>query len=536
MFPCPGCGAPIKFNIELQRMKCDFCESTYDPDDVTKETLTTENSEEEKAFFETTIFTCPQCGGEMMGDDTDITSFCSYCGAPNVLNTRISKEERPQCIIPFKITKKQCVDNFRAEIKRNFFAPKAMADEAVVDSFRGIYTPYYSYRISQRRSLSLTSKKSHRSGDYIITDTYQHTGDLKAGYAGIAFDASTVFYDDISEQVGPYDIKDVKNFNPAYLSGFYADLPDADPALYVNEARDIANYNTAKEIEDVFGKEATSGLNQDMLNSRFGTVVDNIDTMFYPTWFMSYRYKDRLAYATINGQDGTVVTDIPVDNKKFVLFSLLLAVPIFVIMSFILPTIGPSLVLEIVVCISATIMILMRSQNKLEDIKTNFTQDKAMRKMINPELTRKEIDEITESKHRKKIRKKEKSSVFGDVFSWLIILIVAVPWVVAILSAALPLVIVLAPIIVGIICAISSSKFNDNKAMILDIVMAIVGAIAGGVVLIDPPADSIYYGMSLVLLVIMLMSMFHVLGGINKMSLRPLPQFKKKGGDDDAKI
>ena len=31
MIPCPGCGAGLRFDIASQAMRCDYCDSTYDP-------------------------------------------------------------------------------------------------------------------------------------------------------------------------------------------------------------------------------------------------------------------------------------------------------------------------------------------------------------------------------------------------------------------------------------------------------------------------------------------------------------------------
>ena len=53
----------------------------------------------------------------------------------------------------------------------------------------------------------------------------------------------------------------------------------------------------------------------------------------FPVWFMSYRNGDRVAYATVNGQTGKVVTDLPVDAKKYTIGSLLLALPIFLFLN-----------------------------------------------------------------------------------------------------------------------------------------------------------------------------------------------------------
>ena len=53
----------------------------------------------------------------------------------------------------------------------------------------------------------------------------------------------------------------------------------------------------------------------------------------FPVWFMSYRYGGRVAYATVNGQTGKVITDLPVDTRKYLKGSLVLALPIFLLLN-----------------------------------------------------------------------------------------------------------------------------------------------------------------------------------------------------------
>ena len=45
-------------------------------------------------------------------------------------------------------------------------------------------------------------------------------------------DASSLFPDDLSSKVAPFDSVDMKPFSMGYLSGFYADLPDVDYKVY----------------------------------------------------------------------------------------------------------------------------------------------------------------------------------------------------------------------------------------------------------------------------------------------------------------
>lgn len=103
MYECPNCGGNLKFSIEDQLMKCDYCQTTFDPYSLKKE-----NDAEELFAFEATIFTCPQCGGEILSTDNSAAEFCSFCGASTILSGRLSNEKRPVRIIPFKITEDSC--------------------------------------------------------------------------------------------------------------------------------------------------------------------------------------------------------------------------------------------------------------------------------------------------------------------------------------------------------------------------------------------------------------------------------------------
>mgnify|MGYP007054348315 FL=1 len=65
------------------------------------------------------------------------------------------------------------------------------------------------------------------------------------------------------------------------------------------------------------------------------TTTKEINYSLFPVWFMSYRNNDRVAYATVNGQTGKVVADIPISFKKFLAGSFITAVPIFILLCFI---------------------------------------------------------------------------------------------------------------------------------------------------------------------------------------------------------
>lgn len=345
MIVCPNCGGNLKFDIASQQLGCEHCHTQMDPyafDDKTKDAL-------EQEEYDVTIFTCPQCGGEILSTDTSAAEFCTFCGASTILYSRISKEKRPDYIIPFKKTKEDCKQSYRHMMKRAIFAPDALKNPKYIDGFRGIYMPYWAFYLSQTGDFKLTGSRVHRRGDYILTDYYDLKGEIDAYYKGLSYDASSSFDDNISEKLAPFDVKGMKAFTPGFLSGFYADTADVSPDTYWNEAEHIAYNNSIQKIYNSFpGMTIAPTITPSMLNTK----TEKIDRAMFPVWFMSYRNGDRVAYTTINGQTGHIVADLPVDSKKYLFGSLVLAIPIFLLLNLFF-TIMPSTLLTITAVLSA---------------------------------------------------------------------------------------------------------------------------------------------------------------------------------------
>lgn len=361
MYECPNCGGNLKFDIESQLLKCDYCQTTKDPYEVTKD-----NDAQEYHDFDVTVFTCPQCGGEILSTDTSAAEFCSFCGASTILSSRISKEKRPSRIIPFKVTKDACKEAYVSRMKRAVFAPNELKDPKYIDSFRGIYMPYYAYHISQKGAVHLNGEKSYRQGDYLYKEQYALSGDIDAEYPGLPYDASSSFSDSISECVAPFHEKDMKQFTPSFLSGFYADTADVDSTIYEQNALEIANIDSFGKVKSssVFSGVTLSGDNNAKnLSAILGTSLKETERVMYPVWFMSYRKNDRVAYVTVNGQTGKIAADIPIDIKKYSLGTLLLSLVLFVILNLFF-TIKPTTLLGYAFVLSIITIILSLTESR----------------------------------------------------------------------------------------------------------------------------------------------------------------------------
>ncbi len=328
MYTCENCGAGLHYDIKSGKLLCDSCLSTYMVGSV-KDASAVEETDEINAK----VFHCPQCGGEIVTIDEAAATFCSYCGASTVLESRMTGIKKPKYIIPFKKTKDDCRELYLKHVKSNIFAPKELKAPAYLDRFRGIYIPYWVYDVHIDKDATFTGDETHRRGDYIIEDSYKMTCHVKGDYSGISYDASSSFDDELCQEIAPYPINEYRDFDTGYISGFYADVADVDYQLYMRDAADFAVDNTMTDVRNKF----TEVDSIDTPSNGFGPVLnpacDEPKNALFPVWFLSYRNHGRVAYGVVNGLTGKMSTDTPISVSKYLLFSLLLAIPVFLLLN-----------------------------------------------------------------------------------------------------------------------------------------------------------------------------------------------------------
>ena len=438
MIKCKNCAGNVIYDIESGKMICKFCNSYFDPyefdyDDANaEEQITKEYSEEVNELhstddsvtesslvddtrhedflvddtrhedflvddtryddfliddtkpktYQVNVFTCPECAGEIISEENEAAVFCPFCGGSTVLGSRISNNKRPTSIIPFKITKEQCKELYRKRMKKAIYAPSGYRDESYIDSFRGIYMPYWVFNVTQNNCIRLKGEKNYRQGNYRIEEEYQIDFNLHGYFDGISHDASVSFADNISGAIAPYDHSEAVKFTPAFMSGFYADTTDVDSDVYTEDIEQIANKAATDEINN---HPALDGITVKFpsrpRSELYDTRVACKEEAMYPVWFVSHRQGDRITYATVNGVTGKIAADIPIDINKYLLGSLAIAVPVY-IMLMILPTLVPKVTLGIstVLLIIGFISVLIQS-NKVRKKEKN-TDDKGMLKMV----------------------------------------------------------------------------------------------------------------------------------------------------------
>lgn len=331
-YTCPGCGATVEYDPADEKLHCPFCKKSYSPEErarligeATQDNASTLPSEVKDRLRESNtipmhVLQCSACGAELAMNHVETSSFCPYCGNATVATDRLVDYLKPEYIIPFKITKEEAEKRIRESMSKGFFVPKKIKNFET-ERLRGIYIPYWLVDLYHSDEQFWSYKPSGDDGrrySYRMGDCY---------FKHLTMEASETFNDDYSKKLEPYDLKELKPFDAAYLSGFYSDRFDVNRKRAEEQAKERATdlYN-AEVYETIPGK----GIEKEWENTR--NIPIRAEYALLPVWFLTFRYKDKPFTTMVNGQTGKVVGAVPyIKARTTALFALFAAlfIPMF---------------------------------------------------------------------------------------------------------------------------------------------------------------------------------------------------------------
>lgn len=532
MYQCLNCGSGLTFDIPSQRMLCDSCHSSFDPYSLNADIF---NGAEQNDYYNVNTFTCSHCGGEIYSTDNSATEFCSFCGAATILTSRLSREKRPDYIIPFTITKDQCKEAYKRFVGHSFFAPREFKNSKYIDSFRGIYMPYWAYHIEQKGPGTLKGTQIVDNSESINRDSYKLSFTLDNYYKGLSYDASSNFYDNISSSIAPFKVMGMHKFHPALLSGFYADAADIPSSTYINDVKDYCNNATLSNISQNYLFRNINISMADSLLERsavFHTNIKEINSAMYPVWFMSYRKGKRVAYAVVNGQTGKTTADFPISVGKYLLCSLLIAIPLFLLFyNFFSFSANFTLVLTSISALMSSIIYAVEITQIAK--KDTMADDRGY-------MHKKKKTAYKPLKARK-IRQKFR---IGFTCIYVIGMIIYMAIIFGIFNYNIRIPSFIQPIIISfaLIGSIASAiagthiprklKAKINASGFIFSIIALTVSLV--ISITSPPSIILYYVAMLISLLMVLILNLSIIFKYNELATRKLPQFDKKGGDDNV--
>ena len=552
MYKCPHCGGELDYLPGTEIIKCEYCGSEFSASELIEEKEVTAAEYQEKktdeqknergeTTIEATIFTCPQCGGEIYSLDQSAVTFCSYCGSQVTLQSRLSRIRKPDVVIPFQLTAEQGMQEYFRKVKHSLFVPSEMKKDSEVEKLRGIYMPYWVYNVKAPEKIKVSSSVEHRTVNYIVKDHYATTITAEGTIDGIAYDAASAFSDELSGGIAPYDFREAKDFAPGYFSSFYADEGDVESYLYKDEAFNVAADAYAENVYHPDMKKY--GLDKQKIAKEFISGGVERKLGYYPVWFLANKNKkgNRVSYATINGQTGKAAVDLPVDFTKYLIASLIIAVPIFVLLTLFL-TMTPRTLGFVVMALS--IIAVIFANLKLNEVYTRKGMfDDLGLSSKNPDTENKVMAEMAK---RRKASTQVKSvpsmgSVIGSTFFMAIFILGVIFLVTGSAGIAILgfLVILLARIVWNLI---QRRKPRPNRKIIVAAPMRekigtlwkclAAFVIVGAVAIIFPVNDIYFYIADIIAILLTGWTVLDIVRSHNLLTMRKLPQFGKRGGDE----
>lgn len=327
---CPTCGAALMYDPETGKMKCESCNNLYETYELSTDYVRRGEKEvdEYAATSETTsdvmdfnIYSCTACGAEIMVNDVEVSTFCSYCGQPTLIFSRIESRRKPRYILPFTVTKEKAVSLIKEQFDNGYFVPDDIRN-VKMERVRGIYIPYWLYDIHYEDLEILQGTV----GSGKNASTYFYSRKAECDFEHLAIEASKQLNDTISRKLNPYHTAYMKDFSIEYLSGFYADHYSVKTDKLKGQAIMRAQSTFENEI-----KRSIPAHDVRVLKKKPTFEITNEEYALFPAWFLTFRNNNRPYTLLVNGQTEKVIGSVPYDRKKAIGTFLILGILISII-------------------------------------------------------------------------------------------------------------------------------------------------------------------------------------------------------------
>ncbi len=353
-YKCLACTGPLQFSGASGKLECEYCGSSYDvamieefyaeKDQKAAEAQAKIEAKKAKEAAQTAemmgeswssneaaelkSYNCPSCGAELICDETTAATSCPYCGNPTIIPGQFSGGLKPELILPFKLDKNAAKKALKEYYKGKKFLPNAFSDENHIEEIKGVYVPFWMFdcKVSGDVTYNGTVSTVRRAGNQEITE-HRHFIVKRDGWLEfdkIPVDGSTKMPDTHMDAIEPFDYSEFKPFSTAYLPGFLAEKYDVS----MEDSRDRAEFRALNSASEEMRRTATGYTSlQELANNM---VVEEAKGTYalLPVWMLSTRWNGENFLFAMNGQNGKMIGNLPVDKKKYYSWFARIALPL----------------------------------------------------------------------------------------------------------------------------------------------------------------------------------------------------------------
>lgn len=330
-YSCPTCGAQLYWDTAKQSLYCQYCGSSFSPNDFVDKTAATEGEQTPKAKQDKTsdnvivseneevvVYECNTCGGEVVAQKTTMATVCPYCGEAVSITNKSAGEFRPELVVPFRHKKQEAIKLFKEYVNRSFLTPAAFKQDNIIEKIQGLFVPFYLHTVIDTAHNTFKGEKlsSHRSGDDRITThkVYDLSVQATGKFDKLPTDAAMGIENELMDALEPFIYKDLTEYNPAYMAGFVAEQKDEDLDMLKERAKGRCREGMDENARKQFaGYSSVSSISK---NHNFSE--HEAQYVMLPVWILNVAHQGKKYRFAINGQTGKIVGELPVNWGKLV--------------------------------------------------------------------------------------------------------------------------------------------------------------------------------------------------------------------------
>ncbi len=328
---CPACNAEVYFQPGDKEATCSSCGAEFEVEALLALAARKAETRQDSMTWDTQaggawdegetddlrVYSCKQCGGEIVADETTGATHCPYCGNPVVLTGHFAGSLKPDLVIPFQVDKKAAIAALNNHYKGKPLLPKVFKDQNHIEEVKGLYVPVWLFDADADADVHYRASRTRYWSDseYRYTETtyfsvYRCGG---IGFENVPVDGSTKMEDALMESIEPYDITGAVPFQSAYLPGYLADKYDVDAKASIERA----NERIKRSTEEAFRSTVHGYTSVTTVDSAVSLQNGRARYALYPVWILNTSWNGQKFTFGINGQTGKVAGDLPMDKGKF---------------------------------------------------------------------------------------------------------------------------------------------------------------------------------------------------------------------------
>jgi predicted RNA-binding Zn-ribbon protein involved in translation (DUF1610 family) len=341
-FKCPQCGDTTAYSAADGGLTCRSCGYYEAPKaaggagpaklEFTVETLRQSAQERETHGWGEARkeMACEGCGAVVTVADTSLAYTCPFCGSNKVIQRAASQDAlRPRLLIPFKIEAKACDGIVRQWLGSSWMTPADLKTRAGLGGFTGLYLPYWCFDADANADWKAEvghqrTERYYSNGEWktrTVTDWRWESGHVAMRHTDNLIPGTGRMSQRLLTECARFNLLELKDYSPDYLAGYGAQAYDVPLENAWESARTQMRERTRQEC---IGRASTAQVRN------FSMQLDFADEtwryLLLPVYLMAYRYGDQTYQAMVNGQNGAIAGQRPVDwNKVWLAIIALLA-------------------------------------------------------------------------------------------------------------------------------------------------------------------------------------------------------------------